>query len=278
MKKKVKCFFVDVVILLIAAAAVFFVGWITFYVSPGQCAVMVSKTSGIYDKPIVAGQFVWRWERLLPTNVRLMTFQTEPYTAVKGFAGELPSGDVYGKYYEEKADFTYDVSMKIRLSITPEGILNLVKNQDVRQQEDLEAYFTSKANYIAQRVIDYLIKNPLPYVEPTTLSETQLIEIVGKNDVNLKGYTIQDVEFTRIKLPDVNLYERAKKAFNDYESQLSDSMKRRAEDQAAALVEEERTMIQLEKFAQLLQKYPELQDYAKNGDINQLMSSMRSMR
>jgi len=278
MKKKVKWFLTDVVILLVAAVAVFFIGWITFYVSPGHCAVMVSKTSGIYDKPVVAGKFIWRWERLLPTNVKLMTFQTEPYTSVKGFSGTLPSGDVYGKYYEEKADFSYDVSMKIRLLITPEGILDLVKNQDVRQQEDLEAYFTSKANYIAQKIVDYLIKNPLSYVKPSTLTDQQLVEIFGKNDSNLKGFTVQDVEFTRIKLPDVNLYEKAKKAFNEYENQLSDSMKRRADEQAASLVEEERTMVQLEKFAQLLQKYPELQEYAKNGDINQLMSSMRSMR
>lgn len=278
MKKKVKLFIADVIILLIAATAVFFIGWITFYVSPGQCAVMISKTSGIYEKPIVAGEFVWRWERLLPTNVNLVKFQTEPYVAVKGISGELPSAKVYGKYYEQSVDFNYDISMKIKLSITPEGIYSLVKNHDVKKQEDMDSFFDSKANYISQKAVDYLVKNPLAYVKPVVLTPNQISDIFGKNDTVLQGFAIQEIEFTRIKLPDVQLYEKAKTAFNEYEKELSSKMKSRADAQAASLVEEERTMVQLEKFAQLLQKYPELQDIAKNGDINQLVSTMRSFR
>ena len=51
--KKLTKFFFNLIIILIFAVCVFFAGWIQFYVKPGNCAIMQSKTSGIYEKPII---------------------------------------------------------------------------------------------------------------------------------------------------------------------------------------------------------------------------------
>ena len=88
---KIKKFFANIVILAIFAAVVFYIGWITFLVKPGFCAVMSSKTSGIYEKPVMSGAMTWRWERLLPTNVTLETFDLAPFKSTQVVSGELPS-------------------------------------------------------------------------------------------------------------------------------------------------------------------------------------------
>ena len=70
-----KKFFLSLFIIILFAGAVFFIGWGQFAVPAGSYGVMVSKTSGISEKTIVPGEFCWFWERLLPTNVSMRTFQ-----------------------------------------------------------------------------------------------------------------------------------------------------------------------------------------------------------
>ena len=88
---KVKKFFANFIVLLIFSAVVFFIGWIQFYVRPGTCAIMKSKTGGLYHSAVVPGVFTWRWERLLPTNVSLEIFDLSVYKATQSVSGELPS-------------------------------------------------------------------------------------------------------------------------------------------------------------------------------------------
>ena len=75
---KAKRVFSNIVVLLIAGAAVFFVGWMQLAVKPGTCGIMTSKTGGLYEVPIETGLFQWKWERLLPTNVTLKAFPWSP--------------------------------------------------------------------------------------------------------------------------------------------------------------------------------------------------------
>ena len=85
---KVKKFFANFIVLLIFSAVVFFIGWIQFYVRPGTCAIMKSKTGGLYHSAVVPGVFTWRWERLLPTNVSLEIFDLSVYKATQSVSGE----------------------------------------------------------------------------------------------------------------------------------------------------------------------------------------------
>ncbi|MBP5465426.1 MAG: hypothetical protein J6Y13_09680, partial [Treponema sp.] len=123
MKRVLASFF----IILIAAAAVFLIGWVQFGIKPGECGVMVSKTSGVLEKPLLPGSFVWRWEKLLPTNVTIHTFSMEPHRSVQTYSGSLPGSDLYSKMLDAPADFSYELEVAVQLSPKAESLVTLVK-------------------------------------------------------------------------------------------------------------------------------------------------------
>ena len=105
------------IILLVFAGVCFYIGWITFLVKPGYCAVMSSKTSGIYEKPIMPGVFTWRWERLLPTNVSLETFDLAPFKSTQVVSGSLPSSKIYDEFSGVKHNFDYNFKFNLSFMI-----------------------------------------------------------------------------------------------------------------------------------------------------------------
>ena len=123
----VKRFFANIIVLAVFAAAVFFIGWVQFFVKPRHCAVMQSKTGGIYSKPIVPGSFEWRWERLLPTNVTLTAFSTEPVNSVQTVSGTLPGGETYSSLLEGNPSFSYSMTLQITASVAPKTFLNFFR-------------------------------------------------------------------------------------------------------------------------------------------------------
>lgn len=272
MKRKAGIFILDFILLLACAVAVFFIGYINFYVDIGKTGVMMSKTGGVYEKPIRHGELVWRWERLLPTNVKLLSFETNPYSFSKTISGSLPSAEIYKEYVSPSPDFNYDVQMNITLKVSSDKLVDLVKN-GIETQEDLENYLKSFVSPCAQKTFDYLKLQDFN-VQKASLSLDEIESLFSSRE--FAGIEVIAVDFNRIKLPDMELYIKAKEMFDGYETNLAAIMNAKAEAQASTLMSEERTMIQLEKFAQLLQKYPELQDYSKNGDLNQLMNLLRN--
>ena len=136
---KVKKFFANFIVLLIFSAVVFFIGWIQFYVRPGTCAIMKSKTGGLYHSAVVPGVFVWRWERLLPTNVSLEIFDLSVYKANQSVSGELPNAAFYSsRLSDKKVDFSYNVEISVSMSISADGIYNLVSKNKINKNEDLK--------------------------------------------------------------------------------------------------------------------------------------------
>ena len=223
---KVKRIIANFVVLLAAAAAVFYVGWIQFSVEPGYCGVMESKTGGVYPKPVLAGQFAWRWERLLPTNVRISKFPLAPCKSEQEYTGSLPSAETYARMVDGGADFSYAVRMTLSLSLPPEELVKLAASHEIKDEADLSAWYEARA----------------------------------KAGADLAPATITDISIDSVKIPDYTLYESAKKLYEDYQEDLKDALKAKAEQHAAAAAESDRALEQLEKYAQLLEKYPQLKD------------------
>ena len=113
--KKGKKFLVKIILLLIVAAAVFFLGWVSFFVKEGTCTIMQSKTGGLYGKPIEYGQFVWRPERLLPTNATLTSYKLSQYEVSKSYSGTLPSANLYKEFVNPNPNFSYELEFKMTI-------------------------------------------------------------------------------------------------------------------------------------------------------------------
>lgn len=81
----------SLIILILFGGVVFYLGWVQFDVPIGNYGLMLSKTSGVYPELIQSGTFLWRWERLLPTNTQLRIFSLDPVSQTDTFNSSLPS-------------------------------------------------------------------------------------------------------------------------------------------------------------------------------------------
>src|SRR5574344_244749 len=269
----------NIIVIVIAAIAVFFIGWIQLQVKSNSCTVMVTKTGGVYEKPILPGKFTWRWERLLPTNVQLRSFKLAPYTSKQTVSGELPSADIYSKQIKDNPDFSYNVILQISISLSPEQLVELVKKNNFTTQEDVDANLDGKSKIAAKKVMEYFIDKKVNDISFVTniLSDSEIKDVVVKNKSDFDGMTISNVEVISAKIPDMQLYSAAKDAFSQYQSQMKESLKAAAEKDADTVIEEDRSIQRLEKVGKLLQKYPQLQDVFKNGDVTAIMKALGAL-
>lgn len=205
MKKSVFC----LIIIFLFSCFVFWVGFTQRKIKPQSFGVLQSKTGGLYEKPLLPGQFNWNKEFLLPTNAKLSIFQIEPYYSNKSISGELPSGSLYSKIYNSDYNFAYNFEFDIALTISPNAVVNLIKLNQVNTQEDLQKYLSSASTVVSQLACEYLL---------TKLQNNSnfKVESLRKDELlkNIKIYTeFPDVEVISIsiinsKVPDYSLYSK----------------------------------------------------------------------
>ncbi len=268
-------FFTNFFILVVAAVVVFVIGWVQFGIQPGTCGVMSSKTSGVYPFPIENGTFIWRWEKLIPTNVTMRLFSLTPHKSEQKYVGKLPSSALYSKLVNEESDFTYDVKMSLSLSVTSKKIVSLVQKNEISSQDDLDAYLENKAKIASKLILDGLLseKNSMTAV-PKALDSAALEKLKSDNDEEFNAITFQSVECVVNTLPDMELYGRAKMLYAEYEKELEAEFKARAGEQVSALYEEDRSIRRLEQYAQLIKKYPNLKDLGNVKEISKVLDSV----
>ncbi len=274
---KARKFFFNVLLLAIFAAVVFFIGWIQFLVKPGTVGVMESKTSGLYESPILPGEFAWRWERLLPTNVTMHVFDLTPYQSKQTVSGDLPSASIYRAQLEPSPDFSYRIECEVSLSASPDALVTLVKNHSVSDTTELHSLLGTKAAVIAHFTAEYLIEhNSARNVLPSSLSKNEIEEVLALAGDGLEGIVVDEIKLSSVRIPDYELYQTAKDSYTAYQERVKALLMEKASEQASTLAEEDRTMAQLEKFGELLSKYPQLEELSKQGSITDIISVLRS--
>lgn len=210
MKKFDICF----ILLLIFAGFVFFTGWTQFKVKADTCAVLISKTSGVYDKPLENGKFSWHWQFLLPTNATLKKFSIKPLNTTKQIKGELPSGAVYTSIFNSNDNFSYSFDFTIGVTISPEAVVSLYKENKIYENDDLQNYLQGAVDTIAQLATDF-------YLNKAKENPDYILESLRRDDV-LRAIQIYkeypDVELmtfamTSSKIPDYKLYTKLQNQF-----------------------------------------------------------------
>lgn len=274
---KVKRFFANVIVLAIFAAVIFFIGWISFYVKPGKCAVMTTKTGGLYPEPIQYGKFLWRWERLLPTNVSLSQFDLKEHSYVQNVSGTLPSAEIYSAFMTPKPDFSYNITVKTVFSVSPEKIHELVKSKSIENSEEsLDEYLRQKSLVAANMIAEDFIRNGKKdtLLNATVLSGRQVERILSPRLGEFDGIEIDSVEVSGNRIPDVKAYELSREAHEKYLETLNEIIREKASGQADSILQLENSMKQLEQFATLLEKYPKFNDFSKSGNLSGVMDKL----
>lgn len=270
----------NIILLVIVAVVVFMIGWVQILVKPGQAGVLVTKTNGVSEKLILPGKFSWKWQRLLPTNAQIRVFNMSPYSFVQNVKGQLPSSEIYSKQIKENPDFSYNVSLNIQIKASEKGLSNIVKNTDAKKDDDLKAYLEIRSAVLAKIITDYLFEQALenPKFIANSITKEMLSQIVKTNQNEFENVEITDIAITNAQIPDLDLYNKAKASYQAYLDSLTESLKKLAAEDAKNVLEDDRTMQRLEKFAALLEKYPQLQDVFKTNDASAIMNAIKAFR
>lgn len=205
MKKFLAC----LLILAVFTGAVFYIGWTQFRVKPDTIGIVVSKTSGVNEKPVLNGEFAWHWQFLLPSNATLKTFQIKPVSVQKTINGTLPSGEAYASIYGAQGLFDYSFTFDILLTVSPEAVVELVQLNKVTDDTDLTAYLAGAASTLAQKAANYILTRAEG--NPSFRTESLKREEILRGIQIYKDFPEIDVSvfaITSSKLPDYNMYKK----------------------------------------------------------------------
>lgn len=262
MKKAV----VSLIILLIAAGAVFYLGWVQFAVPAGSCGVMISKTGGVYSEPITSGKFIWRWERLLPTNTELRIFNLIPVTVAETITSSLPSAALYSTVIAGELDFSYSVEIKTTAKLAPDAVLQLVKKNDIKTQTELDTTVTSLIKQFNRTVVDFILQQESGVAadgnSPLSFTTESLLDSIDVGNL-FPGLEVTFVEISSVTVPDITLY-RAVRDMYLAEQQLQV----RESGEPAAELKQGNPMSSLADMGELLTKYPGLLELLTTSESN----------
>lgn len=198
----------------------------------------MSKTSGISSKCASAGTFSWHWEFLLPTNARLVIFDTGERTITKSVTGTLPSSKIYAEAFNSGADFGYDITAEFTAHITAEEVLRLCILGTITDDASLADYIDKRAQNMTEKAAAILLKDG---------DENAALSL---KDIGEESGMFSEMHLVRVHLPDEALYETLKAGYI-----------RRIKEK------EERTEAMRQAVSVLLSQYPELKVTGEGMDL-----------
>jgi len=252
----------SLLLFILIAFGGFYLGWINLKIPAGYAGVLFSKTSGIEEGSYGNQQFIWRWQNIFPTNMKVLLYPLSPLAKDYQFEAPMPSGDVYSNLIIEQPDFTYRIHFTLNLS-PQRDYLHLIPERGILP-EDYETFFSSEADLTAQEIYTLFLKdhqnNTLNYnISSAVERVTRQIEQYLANQapyLELKGLV-----FTKLNLPDPLLYESAKKRY----LALMETRSLEEQRKVPQIVEEEQQLQQrlkeLEEISSLLEENEGLLDF-----------------
>jgi len=251
---------VSLLILIVAAGVAFYFGWIQLQLPADSYGVIFTKTNGFEHQVVKPGTFVWRWQRLLPTNLKLYTFKLTPQKTRVSSQGTLPSGALYAQYLDGKPDFSYNIAISVSYVMKPETLPSLMIDDRITPQT-LGTWYEGFDTRIAAEAQDYMS------------TESASGEVLSAGFGALQPGLLKDLEdkfsqvrFTSVtpetvELPDIALYRKARQQYLD----IVDAEKQARQQSAVTKTNLDQLAAQridmLRKFGELFNQYPVLLKY-----------------
>ena len=253
---------ITLIILLGAAGAVLYLGWVQASVPAGSYGVLRSKLYGTEPELIKDGKFRWIWYKLIPNNVTIAVFTIKENTIPFDFSGVLPSGETYAVMAGVKADFSYSFSGSLTYRIKAESLPALSERENILSQAELDAYVSR----LSKEIENFTIALLWTYGENEDIlreaGETGSVKELEKalvsnfSDMEILGSTVKTIRF-----PDFVLYNEMRQLYRDYLTAQSVDLQISIGKMAAENIENRRRIDELTGYGELLTKYPVLLQY-----------------
>ncbi|MDR3248658.1 MAG: hypothetical protein LBT39_07715 [Treponema sp.] len=256
--------FITLFILLAVGGVGFFFGWAQFKVPPGSYGVMRSKTHGIDDDLIREGEFRWVWYKLIPTNVDIQVYKPGRVERTLTHRGALPSAAIYSAFAGISADFSYEFSLSLSFSIGADSLIPLIREQNIRGQDELDAYTTTLAQNIEGFALRRLESLGEDEVELRLMLQTgasgKLEEEIRRAFPYAEGVSCQ---VPVMRFPDYQLYAQIRQLYVDYLARQREYVSRALDDSAEKHIDSQFRLDELARYGDLLTRYPVLLEYLK---------------
>jgi hypothetical protein len=251
-------FLITLLILIGAAGSVFWFGWVQYSLGEGDYGVIYTKSNGYEPEVLKNGEFAWRWQGLLPTNLTLHVFNLEPRTLSLNRAGELPSGKLYAAMAGDNVSFNWEIDAKVVYRMNPDSLPTLVANGLVSSELDsFYSDFESKLDSELVRLIAVEIDSDTDVAigERLRSLEKALTDKASSIDSRVIIVEASVLDWT---YPDLALYVESRRLVLDFMSkkqavmaEVEDSSVRRQDVQGNRLD-------LLEEYGRVLNEYPVL--------------------
>lgn len=254
-------FVVGVILLLIVAGVVFYFGWIQFRIPEDRIAVIFTKTGGWDEQPVQPGEFHWRWENLLPTNLTVHLFSNQPHSAEVRAAGTLPSGDLYRRYLEGEVDFGYVVEFRLRFRVRPDALPALIARERLTPDQ-LEQWYADHADTMTRRGIE-LVDSFFAALQDDEAFSLARFGRYLRTELEAEFPNLEILQLTpvQVRVPDLRLYAAARLVYLAVLDARSEATAAAAFDAAGEEVRRESRLALLRRYGEVLKEYPILLDY-----------------
>ena len=251
---------ISIIVLLGVAGTIFVAGWIQILLPPATYAVLFSKT-GAYDSRVIApGTFAWRWERVIPGNVTLYFFAVQPTTVATPIRGQLASADTVASVLPGNADFGYQATVTVAFAVRPEALPQLVAMEGLLP-ESLPGWTQARGKAIAHAAFELVQRGDLAGALPNLAAvEAQVAAALAEH---FPAVEIRAVRFADLRLPDLELYQRARRAYlalleARHEARRAAALNLATErERGVAAAEQRREALQvLREYGQVLEEFP----------------------
>lgn len=275
-----KKFIAWMLVLIALAGIVFAAGWIQFRIPAGQYGVYVTKTRGWHPEVIVPGRFAWTWEALIPSNLKLFRFNLEPRTETVTLSGALPSSDVYAGFALGNPDFSYDISYDIVASIRPESLPGTAESRKIETQEALDAWMIEAVRTVGEVLRGQLLARSSDSDWISAILRADPIassELTAQLGAAVPELEIRSMSLRSVRVPDLDLYKAVKNKYLGFLESTENSLSRTLEREAQARAQTELRLESLERYGQLITKYPKLIDFlaVENRTDSSLLEALK---
>ena len=258
-----KKFLITLLILIVLGSAGFFFGWAQLSVPHGQYGVITSKTHGVAPDLVRSGEFRWIWYKLIPTNVVISVYKLEPATYQINYSNSLPMGLNYASFAGlTNVNFSWNIHGEFSLSIDPEKLIQLVSRHNIINQHDLDEYLTDVSQEIEVIILRHLAASA-DNVEKLERIMAGNLDLEMEREIYERLPEITNFTFivNSADYPDFILYRTLRQIYEDFlthqREQITADFGRRAE----MRIESQLRFEELERYGELLTRYPILLDY-----------------
>ncbi len=257
--KKIRNIFV-LIILLLMAAVIFYLGWIQIHLDENTYAVAFTKSAGYGERVYKPGAFSWSLQKIIPGNLKLIKVKILPRSFSFSKNGILPSGRVYGKFMTGEPDFSYSLSFSVSYLLKEESLPGLLQ-KNLIDPGSMEQFYGDTKDKLTN-LIQTAVFNKLDETSKSDYKDLLSIDFTNAASDALKEtipyISLINLTITSIEFPDIALYRKAKENYFNYLSSRTaidaEAKQRAAEDE----IREASKIELLKKYGDLLKKYPEL--------------------